>query len=205
MKKLILGLFLIVLMSSMVFAITGRVVTEVSNPVSTQAQNRINEITQNREQFQEQITQDLDEMPLRQRNIYQNQNKVRIAVHALLGTENLTGGIGKEVSEIARDFNNSVQSTIRLEEQIQNRNRIARFFAGGDLEAGRNLEQEVLENQNRVQELKQLTEECDECGEEVKELMQQQIQEMEQEQGRLQALAQREKTSKGLFGWIWKR
>ena len=35
-------------------------------------------------------------------------------------------------------------------------------------------------------------------------MMQEQIQQMEQEQLRLQDLAQNEKKSKGLLGWIWK-
>jgi len=44
---------------------------------------------------------------------------------------------------------------------------------------------------------------CD-CGEEVKAMLQEQIQNMEQEQVRLQQLAQNEKKNKGVFGWLWK-
>ena len=117
--------------------------------------------------------------------------------------ENLTGGIGPQVSQIARECNNSVQSTIRLEQRIQNRSGFARFFAGGDQEAGLALQQEVNQSQQRIRQLTQLRDQCP-CDEETKALMQEQIQQMQQEQTRLQLLAQRETQSKGMFGWLWK-
>jgi hypothetical protein len=135
--------------------------------------------------------------------VYQNQNRVREAVHSFLAMEDLVGGIGPQVREIARNFNNSVQATIKAEERVQKRNALQRFFAGGDNEAAEEIEGKVKENQERIQQLKQLREEC-ECGSEVKALMQEQIQNMEQEQTRLQELAQKEKASKGMFGWLWK-
>jgi methyl-accepting chemotaxis protein len=134
--------------------------------------------------------------------VYQNQNRVREAVHSLLAMEDLVGGIGPQVREIARNFNNSVQATIRAEERAQRRNALQRFFAGGDNEAAEEIEEKVNQNKERIQQLKQLREECA-CGSEVKEIMREQIQNMEQEQTRLQELAQREK-GKGLFGWLWK-
>ena len=117
--------------------------------------------------------------------------------------ENLTGGIGPQVREVARNFNNSIQSTLRAEEKIEARGRFIRFFAGGDSEAAEELEQQVNQSRQRIQQLKQLRDECD-CSEAVKTLMQEQIQNMEQEQDRLQGLAQAERKSKGMLGWIWK-
>jgi len=128
---------------------------------------------------------------------------VRLAVHALLAMENLTGGIGRNVSQIAREFNNSAQATIRAEERIQTRNMLMSFFFGGDEQAAEEMEQEVNRNRERIQELKRLMQEC-ECEEEVKAMLQEQIQNMEQEQNRIQELAQNEKKSKGIFGWLWK-
>ena len=149
------------------------------------------------------MNQSLENITPRFRNIYKNQNRVRLAVHALLAMENLTGGIGRNISQIAREFNNSVRATIRAEERVQKRNALQRFFAGGDNEAAEEIEQKVNQNRQMVEQLKQLREQC-ECGSEVKALMQEQIQNMEQEQTRLQSLAQGEKASKGLFGWLWK-
>ena len=135
--------------------------------------------------------------------VYKNQNRVRVAVHSLLAMEDLAGNKGQEISKVAREFNNSVQATINAEEKVQNRGALARLFAGGDHEAAEEVERQVEQNRQKIQELKQLKEECI-CEEEVKAMMQEQIQNMEQEQARLGELAQKEKESKGLFGWIWK-
>jgi len=136
-----------------------------------------------------------------EQKVYQNQNKVREAVHAFLAVEDLVGGIGSRVSEIAREFNNSVQNTIKAEEKIQTRNTFVKFFMGGDKDAAGELEQELNQNQLRVQELRQLQENCA-CGEEVKTMVQEQIQNLEQEQVRLQVVAEKEKNSNGVFGWL---
>ena len=80
---------------------------------------------------------------------------------------------------------------------------LVKFFAGGDEEAAEEIEQEVNRNQERIQELKRLMQECD-CNEELKAMIQEHIQNMEQEQNRLQELAENEKNSKGIFGWLWK-
>ena len=169
----------------------------------TQSKRNLTQVRAMVQARQQEMNQEMGKMGQGQQNMYQNQNQVRLAVHALLAMEDVVGGIGKNVSAIAKEFNNSVQATIRAEERIQTRNRIARFFAGGDNKAGEEIEQEVNQNQQRIQELKQLREQC-ECGEEVKSMFQEQIQSMEQEQNRLQELAQAEKKSKGLFGWLWK-
>ena len=150
------------------------------------------------------MQQEVDQIRERARQrVYQNQNEVRVAVHALLDMERITGGIGPQVREVARNFNNSIQATLRAEERVETRGRFRRFFAGGDEEAAAEIEAQVNQNRQRIQQLKQLREDCN-CSEEVKALMQEQIQKMEQEQNRLNGLAQAEKQSKGMLGWIWK-
>ena len=154
------------------------------------------------QQRQQTMAQEMEGMSLESRAVYQNQNRVRVAVHALLAMEDLMGGVGPWVSEVARDFNNSVQATIRTEEKIQKRDFVSRLFFGGDSEAAGELEREMNQTRNMIQELKQLRDEC-ECTEEVRNMFQEQIQNMEQEQTRLQELAQNEKQNKGLFGWLF--
>ncbi|MFH1683170.1 MAG: hypothetical protein ABIA37_05235 [Candidatus Woesearchaeota archaeon] len=171
-----------------------------------QEQERARNYSELKEMMQErkqEMIQEMENWSEDKQKVYQNQNIVREAVHSFLAMENLTDGIGPRVSEIARNFNNSVQATIRAEEKIQMRSAIARFFAGGDKDAADELEKEIGENQLRVQELKQLKEQCN-CSSEVKAMFGEQVQNMEQEQNRLQELAQKEKKSKGLFGWLWK-
>ena len=153
------------------------------------------------QQRQQEMTQKMQGLSNIQQKIYQNQNKVREAVHALLAIEDLATGIGPQISQIAQEFNNSVQATIIAEEKIQKRNALVKFFIGGEKNAAEEMEQEMNQNQQRVQELKQLKEDCA-CGEEVKTMMQEQIQQMEQEQTRLQQLAEKEKNNNGVFGWV---
>ncbi|MFH1462168.1 MAG: hypothetical protein ABIG08_00485 [bacterium] len=167
-------------------------------------QQKARTMTEAREMVQQkkqEMSQEMQGLSNVQKKVYQNQNKVREAVQALLSLEDLTPGIGPQVSQIAREFNNSVQATIIAEEKIQKRNAFVRFFMGGEKNAAKDMEQELNQNQQRIQELKHLREECA-CGEEVKIMAQEQIQNMEQEQARLQQLANREKSVQGVFGWI---
>lgn len=161
------------------------------------------ELKQMVQQRKQEMNQELTGLGKNKEKVYKNQNQVRLAVHSLLAMGGLVGGIGPQVREIARNFNNSVQATIRAEEKIQIRSGFLRFFAGGDDKAAGELEQEINQNRQRIQQLNQLREQCD-CDEEVKAMMREQIQNMEQEQNRLQQLAQKEKKSKGIFGWLWK-
>ncbi len=149
------------------------------------------------------MEQELENMSEDDRKVYRNQNRVREAVHAMLAVDNLTGGIGRNISEIARKFNNSVQKTIHAEKKIEKRGGLTRFFFGGDDEAADDIEEEVEQNQERLLELNQLKDSCD-CSEGVKEALQEQMQNLQQEQNRLRQLAQEEKNSKGLLGWLWK-
>ena len=165
--------------------------------------DELKEIVDGIEQELEQETNGLKE---KQQNVYKNQNRVRLAVHSLLAMENLIGGIGPEVSKIASEFNNSLGKTIITEEKIQNKNRIIRFLLGGDKESAELMMQEVIQNKDKVEQLKQLMEECD-CDERVKDMLKEQIINIETEQDRLELLAKIEEGYKGLFdrlfGWLF--
>lgn len=154
------------------------------------------------QQRQEEMAQEMQGMSEDRQNVYRNQNTVREAVHALLSMEGLVGGIGPQVSAIARNFNNSVQATIKAEEKIQERGAFARFFVGGRADAAEEIEQEVSQNRARIEELKQLKTQIADPA--VQAMYQEQIQLTEKEQARLQSLAQNETKSKGILGWIWK-
>lgn len=156
------------------------------------------------QQRQQEMNREMQKLNANEQKMYQNYNQVRMVVHTLLEMENLTGGIGRNISAIAREFNNSIQATMRMENKIQTRSGIAKFFFGGDSEAAKEIESQVNQNRLRIRELSQNMENC-QCDEQVRAMLQEQIQNMEQEQTRLQQLAQKEKSNKGLFGWIWKR
>ena len=171
--------------------------------IKEQTKTRIAKIKQAIQQKKQQMDKEIEKTGNKKQQILKNQNRLRLAVHSLLAIENLTGGIGPQVREIARNFNNSVKTTITAEEKIQTRWGLTKFFFGGDAEAAEKIETEVNKNQQRIQKLKQLREQCN-CSEEVKTMMQEQIQQMMQEQIRLKKLAQSEKKNKGIFGWLWK-
>ena len=223
MKKIIVPLLVLLLIGSIAFAQemqgneTGQqsgasdaVENKSDEPAIMPIMERIREKARTETELMEMIqerTRDLQEevnaSRLEIRETLQNQNKVRLAVHALLAMEDIVGGIGSNISQIARDFNNSQQVTLRLEERIEARNAVMRFLMGGDEAAAGELEQEMNQTRTRIQDLKQLREECS-CSDDIKNIIQEQIQSMEQEQERLQQLAQEEKQNKGLLGWLWK-
>ena len=168
--------------------------------VRVQNASELHERVEQREREMNQEIQSLDE---HEQQVYLNQNKVRLAVQSLLAAEELMGGVGTQVSQIAEEINSSVQATIRAEERINSRNTVVRFFAGGDEEAAQEIEQQVIQNQERIQQLQQLVEGGD-CDDEVRAVLQEQLQNVELEQTRLQQLALNELNEKGLFGWLWK-
>ena len=173
------------------------------------SQTKVQERAENTEQVramaqerQQELEQEMAGKTGSEKTAIKNQNQVRLAVHSLLAMEDLVGGIGQQVSAIAREFDNSIQATINAEERIQRRNALARMFIGGDKEAGEEIEKEVKANKAKIQLLKQLKEQC-ECGSDIKEMFAQQVMNLEKEQTRLEGVAEKG-MSRGLFGWLWK-
>jgi len=152
-------------------------------------------------QKRQELKQELSEKTEKEQKVYQNQNQVREAVHALLSAEGLAGGIGQQVSAIAREFNNSVEKTIQAEKKIQERGWLKRLLSGGDKASAEEIDKEVKMTQGKVQQLLSLKETC-QCSDEVKNIIQEQIQNIEKEQTRLQEIAKSENSAKGIWGWF---
>lgn len=132
-----------------------------------------------------------------------NANEVRLAVHTLLAMENITGGIGPQVSVIARDFNNSAQNTWQIEERIQNRDAISRFFFGGDQVSASELANLTAQNQNRIRQIEQLMN-SEQMDAETRAMLEEQIQVLQQENTRLGQVVSTEQQNRGLLGWFGK-
>jgi len=120
---------------------------------ATRLQQRLQERKQ--EQLQEQA-----ELPAERQRVLARYSNVSAFVHVLSNESQSRellgegpGGIGPQVSEYAREFNNSLQAQIRAEERIESRNAFVRFLVGGDEEAVGTLEQETIRNQERIQEM----------------------------------------------------
>jgi hypothetical protein len=134
------------------------------------------------------------------RDIVENANPVRLAVHALLASKDLVGGIGQQVSEIAKEVNNSVATTTNAEAKIQARGFLTRFLFGGDSTSAEVLAQEAAQNQARIDSLTALLAQAN-VSADVQATLQAQITALKAAQARLADLAQREKSAWGLFSW----
>ncbi len=134
--------------------------------------------------------------------IQRNQNQVRIAAMALSSSSDLFGPNGPAIARIAQDFDDSVDATIRSEEQIRNRSAFTRFFFGSDDEEVANLSKQLVQNQNRVQELNRFMDEWD-GDSQVQAILKEQIKNIEQEQSRLQQFVDEESNHQGLFGFLF--
>ncbi len=215
MKKTIFGILISMFLFAAVFAAAGAGTGQTTESGETQNQGdetqllistqtkagNVNELQQMIQERSQQISEETETKKGAEAKAYQNQNSVREAVHNLQAMEGLLGGIGPQVSEVAREFNNGLDNSLDAEEKIQSKGAFARLFTGGDKEAGESLEQQVNQNNEKIQELKQLHQNCE--GEAC-DILQEQIQNMEQEQERLGKLAEENKNRKGLLGWMWK-
>ncbi len=135
------------------------------------------------------------------RKIVAQATSVRVAVQALVASKDLLGaGIGKKVSEIAKQVNNSVASTTNVEAQIQSRGFFTRLFFGGDTRAADEIKKQVIQNQDRIIALSGLLSKSN-TTQEIKTELGDQVQAMQDEQSRLQEVAQRQSKLWGLFSW----
>jgi len=154
-------------------------------------------------QEQQRLMQDRDDGAGEEmQQIQRNQNQVRVAAMAFASSSDLFGPNGPVVARIAQDFDASVEATIRSEEQIRNRSAFTRFFFGSDDEEVASLSNQLVQNQNRIQELNRLMDEWD-GDSQVQAILKEQIKNIEQEQLRLQQFVDEESTSRGLFGFLF--
>jgi hypothetical protein len=138
------------------------------------------------------------------RNAVKNANEVRLAVHTLLASEGLVGGIGPRISEIAKHMNDTVGSTTDAEAQIESRGLLKKIFFGGDKTAADAIQQAVETNKENIAELNELLKDTTISTEVAKDLTAQ-IEVLEKSQERLTALAEKEGKRWGFFSWRFSR
>ena len=186
----------------------GPLVRDTAHEVNAGIVENQGEAARNISQQLEQVRQDREQ---RNRSIYnetpvrtgweRNQNEVRLAVHTLLDMGNLTGGIGQNISQIARDFNNSAISSARLEQQIRERSTVTRVVWGGDQDAARELASIAEQNRLRIQEVQRLLANTT-AAPVVRAYFEDQLRILGQEQARIEEVASRESRDRGLLGWF---
>lgn len=134
------------------------------------------------------------------KNVVKNANSVRIAVHTLLASKELLGGIGSQVSDIAREMNDSIATTTNAEAKIQSRGFFARLLFGGDSAAADMISETVARNQQHIDDLMKILGETN-VSEDIQAILKEQIVAIQDAQTRLQDLAQKEQKTWGLFSW----
>jgi len=134
------------------------------------------------------------------RDIVKNANPMRLAVHTLLASKELLGGIGGQVSEIAKHMNDSIATTTDAEAQIQSRGFLMHLLFGGDSAAANVIKEQVAQNQQRIDDLTKLLGEAN-VPVDIQATLTAQITALKEAQARLEALAQKEQSKWGLFSW----
>src|SRR3989344_2264705 len=134
------------------------------------------------------------------RDIVRNTNPVRLAVHAFLNSRDLLGGIGEQVSEIAKEMNDSNATTTRMEIKMNSRGFLARLLFGGDNDSAEIISKIVIHNQKLIEDLTALLDQSN-ISADVRVTLNAQITALENAQARLMNIATKERSSWGIFSW----
>jgi hypothetical protein len=164
----------------------------------TQLQDLQSAIETKRIQLQAQL-QAVDDF---NQTIYQNQNQARLAASTLEASADMLGTLGPVVRRLADEYKETVVTTIQTEAQMQNRSMTQNFLFGADEDTVATLRENVALQKEKTENISRLITVWD-GDPEVQALLQENIQVMEQEQLRLQKLADKEATKRGLFDYIF--
>jgi hypothetical protein len=138
-----------------------------------------------------------------QTNAQQHRSEVANFVQGLVHiADREPGGIGEQVRTIAQEQNKSASTTIQAMETVQNRNKITAFLFGSDYRNLGALRSEMVHTRNRLEQLNRIMENVE--NEEDRVELQNQIQEMEQEQERIENFIKEQEGQFSLFGWLLK-
>lgn len=146
------------------------------------------------------LTQEAASSTPERKDIVENANPVRLAVHSLLASKDLLGGIGSQVSEIAKQMNDSIATTTNAEAKVQARGFITRLLFGGDSTSAEVIAQAAAKNQENITKLTELLAQAN-VSANVQATLKAQITALQTAQARLQALAEKEQKAWGLFSW----
>lgn len=146
--------------------------------------------------------EELDGREKGQANAQEHRSVVANFVQELLQVADREGGIGEQVREVAREQNAATEDTVQSMVKVQNRSRVRTFFFGPDYKNLGQLRSEMVQVRNRIAQLNRLVEKAE--GEDSKLALQEQIQQMEEEQTRINNFIQENEDKFSLFGWVKK-
>jgi hypothetical protein len=177
------------------------------NQVNTQNQGEDSQLkvnTQNNEasQFGSEDVEKQKGSTNRSGNASQHMSNVSSAVEDFLATGNKTGGIGKQVSDIATQQKGAQNQIGKALDDLESKKGLAKKLFGPDYGAIKEMKQLMQQNQVRIQQLQQLQNQTQNQGEETQ--LQEMIQAMVEQNTALQSQVQTEESVKSAFGWLIK-
>lgn len=213
MKKSILisAIILSLLVLPSVTLARGEVVVD---PQSSQVQNQGQGQTENQgeDQQQQSIAQEqessqsgqdeTDESKGRSETARQHMSTVAQAVEELLTTQGAKGGIGQQISEVARQQQQAQQDIGGQLDKLEARRGWMKTLFGPDYKAIKNLEQQMEQNQLRIRQLEQLQAKVTNEAEQTQ--IQEVIQALIEQNTALQEQVQAEEQAGSLLGWLFK-
>ncbi|MDD1719362.1 MAG: hypothetical protein LUQ25_04830 [Methanoregulaceae archaeon] len=128
-------------------------------------------------------------------------SEVTLALYSLASAQALAGSHGLQVSEFVSSLEASSKNMTALEERIRNRDPISRIISGGDRSAALGIETETGKNTGILRELRQIFQGAG-LDAATSQVIATQISVLEKEQTRLAEISQKEKSDRGIFGWL---
>jgi hypothetical protein len=159
-----------------------------STQIQTQEQNAVQ--TQEKKQTKGQF------------NAESHRNAVATFVQSLLAVADREGGIGQEVRAIAEQQNNINGRTSDLINAVENRNKVKTFFIGTSYKNIGELRSQMVQTQNRIDQLNKLAAKAENEGDRTE--LQSQIQVLEQEQASINNFITQNESRFSLLGWAVK-
>ncbi len=134
-------------------------------------------------------------------DIEEHRSAVSNFVQGLLFVANReNNGIGQQVRVIAQQQNQAASTTVQAMEKVQERNKVKTFFLGSDYKNLGALRSEMVQTENRLQQLNKLMENVQ--NEADKTELQNQIQALQQEQQKVEIFVNANENKFSLFGWF---
>ncbi len=178
-------------------AVSVRVLANTSHGPENPAELR--NAIRTRQQMQ---AEEVQTLPLHAQARFAHENQVRNAVFALLAAENMTG-IGPLVAEVAREYNASVNAQWGDEVAMEQRSGIVLALFGGDREAAQRIRVRAEENERQIEEIRGIILTSSSTDPALSELLFEQLDQMEEEQQRLNERAEIEVQKRGIFSWLF--
>ena len=129
-------------------------------------------------------------------------NEVALFVHNLKELSEIEDGIGQQVRLVAQAQNDSKDEVENNIKEIESQGDVAKFFVGPKYANINEVEAAIAENQNRIKVLSEAMNQIADLA--VKQVLQDQITLLTQQNSNLQKFVAESKAGFSLFGWLFK-